>query len=194
MSYRDELKALGKAAGEAAVNIYSRFTAGQLSRDETVEALARLIASANSRAATLADTALAVDLMKQLGTAVPTQGITRPEGDIARLRKASSTVLEKANASPVPEAIIARLARSEALTAAAEAFSEAMRKNRKVKGWVRGVSPNGCQLCEWWWREGRVWPANHPMPTHKGCTCAPKPVVRKSIASTIKTRRMNNAG
>ena len=90
----------------------------------------------------------------------------------------------------VPEAIIARLARAETFTAGQSAYSDGIASSPHTKGWIRGLEPDACQLCRWWWREGRVWPKAHPMPTHKGCTCSPIPVVRAGIKSTGHTRRL----
>src|SRR5699024_3702760 len=42
-------------------------------------------------------------------------------------------------------------------------------------GWTRLLAAAGCELCEWWSRDGRVWPKRHPMPRHKGCKCQQLP-------------------
>ncbi|WP_145982360.1 hypothetical protein [Rhodococcus sp. MTM3W5.2] len=131
--------------------------------------------------------------MLELATPVETAGVVRPVEDLDRLHKASTTVLLVAEASAAPEAIVGRLARSEPLESAARAYGQAIASNKRVKGWIRQRSPGSCQLCEWWWRDGRVWPADHRMPTHKGCTCHQKPVLRDEVQSTGYTRRLNNA-
>ncbi|TSE00663.1 hypothetical protein FOS14_06435 [Skermania sp. ID1734] len=189
MSYRDTLVQLADDTERQALTIYSRFLAGELSRDETVAYLAAVIARGNAQAVTLADLALASELMVQLGEAVPVTGTVLPSGDTDRLTRAASTVLVVAETSPVPDAIVSRLARSEPLETAAKAYSQGMSESKLVRGWVRQKSANACQLCQWWWRDGRVWPASHPMPTHKGCTCTPKPVVRDDIQQLSYTKR-----
>ena len=193
MSYREKLTALGDETERRVLAVYTAYLAGELSHDETVAYIAAVVAQANSSATALADLSLAAELMLTLRTSVETVGVVRPVGDLARLTKAATTVLAIAQASPVPESIVGRLARSEPLEAAAQAYSEAIRKSPHVKGWVRQKSPGACELCTWWWRNGRVWPAAHPMPTHKGCTCSPKPVAATEIQSTEYTRRLTNA-
>lgn len=203
MTYRDTLTNLADRAEQQVLAVYALFRQGVLSRTETVARIAVLVAAGNGRAASLADLALAAELMVALrapvpigGThsRVPLAGTTLAHYvDVDRLTKAAATVLDVADTSDVPEKIVARLARSEPLETAANTYSEAMNRSPLVKGWVRSLSPSACQLCRWWWREGRVWPSEHPMPTHKGCTCTPKPVLREHIASTGYTRRLNNA-
>ncbi|WP_157851082.1 hypothetical protein [Gordonia phthalatica] len=150
--------------------------------------IAQLIAEANGRARNLADMAMAAQMMIELGEPLPVQGVDHPD-EIPRLMKAANTTLTVAETSEVSEAIVARLARSEPLEAAANAAQDAMVRSGLTKGWIRQKSADACQLCEWWWREGRVWPAEHPFQHHKGCTCSPKPVLREGIKETMKTAR-----
>ncbi|WP_099024461.1 structural protein [Mycolicibacterium palauense] len=83
-----------------------------------------------------------------------------------------------------------RLARSEVFETAQNATHEAMQEQDLIEGWVRHMDADPCQLCRWWWRDGRVWPKAHPMPTHKGCNCTQRVVLTESVASTGFTRRL----
>ena len=190
MSFRDEMIALGARSEKVMVEIYRRYVAGLIDRETAVTILADVLAAANSRAVALADLALAAQLMADVQVPVATAGIVRPVDDASRLAKAASTVLVTAEASDVPEAIVARLARSEPFKASQDAFTDAVGKSGITQGWIRGMSPGACQLCRWWWRDGRVWPKQHRMPTHPGCTCTPIPVVRDDIPHTGHTRRL----
>ena len=177
MTYRDALVSLSDDCVKQVMGIYALFVAGTLTEEQTVTAIANIIAVANQRAYALADVALAATIVVQLGQPVATVGVLPSTSDVDRLTKAAATVLKVAEGSEVPEAIVGRLARAEPLETAAGAYSDAMKASPHVGGWVRNISGGACQLCTWWWREGRVWPADHRMPTHKGCTCTPKPVV-----------------
>lgn len=190
MSYRDQLIDLGARSETVLVDIYRRYVEGLIDRDTTVTIIADVIATANSRAVAMADLALAAQLMVDVQQPVATAGLMRPADDVARLAKAAATVLATAEASDVPEAIIARLARSEPYEASQRAFTDAVEASPITRGWIRGLEPDACQLCRWWWREGRVWPKDHRIPTHKGCTCTPIPVVRDDIPHTGYTRRL----
>lgn len=121
------------------------------------------------------DLSLAAALTVQTGQAVAPQGLTAPADDPDRLTKAASTLAALEDVTPERWE---RLARSEPLEAAARAYSDGVRRSPHVTGWTRGLSANACQLCRWWSRDGKVWPDDHPMPTHKGCTCNPAPVTR----------------
>ena len=189
MSFRDELLGLGSRAEAAVVEVYRRYLDATITREQAVELLAVLVQKYNLQAATLADLSLSATLMVETATPVPV-AMTAPPVDLERLSKAASTVLVVAETSEVPEAIVARLARAETFNAGQNAYTEGIATSKATKGWIRGISPNCCQLCRWWWREGRVWPKDHPMPTHKGCTCSPIPVVREGITSTGHTRRL----
>lgn len=179
MTYRDQLQRLGDATAERVVAIVTSWTDGDLTHDEAVAVIAAVIAKANGQAVALADLSLAATLMLQLGKPVTTQGLLPPADDPARLTRAAITLLA---IEGLTQERAARLGHSEPLTAAATAYSDAVRDNRLVTGWTRGLSDNACQLCEWWWREGRVWPDTHPMPTHKGCTCTPIPITERTPA------------
>lgn len=189
MSYTDTLHRLGTASERAVLSVYAAFLDGSLSRADTVAYMAGLIARYNGRARSLADLAMAAELMAALGEPVPATGITMPAGEPARLAKAAGTVLVVAEESDVPQAIVARLARCEPLAAAADTYTDVMIRSGRTRGWTRHISSGACQLCRWWWRDGRVWPAEHPFQHHKGCTCSPKPVVTEGIRETWKTAR-----
>lgn len=188
MAYRDTLAQLAEDSEQTVLAAYHSYLEGLLDREETVQIIAQLIAEANGRARSLADMAMATQMMIELGEPLPVSGVDFPD-ESPRLRKAADTTLTVAEASPVPDAIVGRLARSEPLEAAAEAAQDSMVRSGLTRGWIRQKSANACQLCEWWWREGRVWPAEHPFQHHKGCTCSPKPVLKKGIKETWKTAR-----
>ncbi len=192
MTYQDVLARLGEKTEADVLTVYRRFVAGELDRARAEAIITRIIVAANLRAEAVADLGLSAQLTVELGTEVPASA-EAASTDPVRLRKASSTVLEVAAQSPVPEAIVARLARAEPLEAAARRLSDGISRDKRVKGWVRVMETDACQLCEWWWREGREWPAIHPMQTHKGCMCTQRVVVRKEIQETGFSKRVKAA-
>ncbi len=190
MSYQDELIALADSTDKGVQAVYALYLSGALSAQESIALMAAAIAQANSRAFALADLSLAATIMLGTGDAIPVVGVLPPPDDAVRLSKAATTVLDIARDSDVPEAVVSRLARSEPLESATRAYNEAMPQQPLVKGWVRQLDADPCQLCRWWWREGRIWPADHPMPRHKGCECVQRPVIARDIQSTGFTRRL----
>lgn len=95
-----------------------------------------------------------------------------------RLEKALNTVLADEGLDTVMQ--LERISKSEALTSGRRAYDDAMSREHRVQGWVRGLDGNACQLCTWWWREGQVWHRDHPMPEHTGCLCHPVPTMTKA--------------
>lgn len=188
MAYRDTLIALSERSERQVLAAYRAFLSGAMSRDECVQWIASAVAISNGQANALANLAYASELMTQLGIPAPVANLDPPD-DIERLTKAANTVLSVAEASASSEAIVGRLGRAEPLETAAKSYSDAMIRSGKTLGWTRQLSAGACQLCRWWWREGRVWPAEHPFQHHKGCTCTPKPVIAEGIKETWKTAR-----
>ncbi|MCV7303113.1 hypothetical protein H7J93_26160 [Mycobacterium barrassiae] len=112
-------------------------------------------------------------------------------GKPANFRDATN-VSGDANEKPTnsPDMRLERLARSEVFEAAQQATHDAMQKQLLVEGWVRQFDADPCQLCRWWWREGRIWPKAHPMPRHPGCNCTQRVVLVESVRSTGFTRQL----
>lgn len=73
-----------------------------------------------------------------------------------------------------------RLVTNDYYFTAQETTHQAMQaQDNLIIGWTRDMEATACQLCRWWDRDGRVWPVTHRMPTHKGCACSQKPVIKK---------------
>jgi len=174
VNYRDLVQRLGEATAERVVAIWSSYVEGDLTHGEALDLIAVTIAAANERATVLADLGLAATLTMTTRTPVLPHGLTRPQRDVQRLHRAARTLL---SITDVSEERVARLGRSEPLTAAQEARGDGLAKSTLVDGWTRNVSGSACQLCTWWSRDGRVWPKDHTMPRHKGCTCTQTPVL-----------------
>lgn len=172
MTYRDTLLGLAEDTERRVLAVFASYLDGDVDRDTAVRLIATIIAKANSGAASLADLSLAATLMLQQAEPVATVGILAAADDVDRLQKAATTLLAIDN---VTTQRVARLARCEPLDAAAKAMNQGIQDQPTVVGWVRGLEPDACQLCRWWWREGQVWPADHPMPHHTGCTCVQVP-------------------
>lgn len=189
MTYRDTITSLAGQAEDAALELFARWEAGDLSDEQFEALLAALVARSNSRAASVADLALAAAVAVAVRRAIAPLGIVTPAGDPQRLRRATRTLREALPDTPDPRARVARLARAEPLDMAARTYSEGIARSRHVEGWVRGLSPSACELCTWWARDGRVWPKTHAMPTHKGCTCVPIPTVSEVPIKPVETTR-----
>ncbi|CAM3542484.1 hypothetical protein [Isoptericola cucumis] len=186
MTYRDALQALSSETEAKVLAIYAAFSEGSITYDEAAAAIAAVVVKGNARAVALADLALAANLMTALRKPVATLGLALPDGEPARLHKAATTLLAIREVTPER---VARLGRVEPLEAGQRAFSEGIARSGSVEGWVRNKSASACQLCTWWSRDGRVWPAGHPMPRHKGCSCTQTIVHVDRVQETAAGRK-----
>ncbi|MGM0700385.1 MAG: hypothetical protein ACQEVD_16185 [Actinomycetota bacterium] len=100
-----------------------------------------------------------------------------PDTATERLTKAATTILGSGLDTRMQ---VERLAAGETLAAAHRTYADTMAATPHVTGWTRGLDGGACELCQWWARDGRVWPSDHPMPTHTGCKCHPVPTVRRT--------------
>ena len=189
MSYRDLLVKLGDTTAEKVLNIYRLMDAGDVSRFDAIALMATLIGKSQAKAIALAETSLAAELT--LATLQPVAVVaTQSKPDVTAVRHAVITTLGTAKTTPDIEARLERVVRGITYKAATDAYNGGVSRSKLVSGWVRDLEPDACEMCVWWWRDGRVWPKEHPMPTHTGCTCSPKPVLAEHVEATMKTKAM----
>lgn len=194
--YQVQTEAVAANTQTKVLAIWAALQAGKLTAAAAEELIAAVINRANAAATTLADVFLSLQIEQASGRPTPATGLA-PADNQERLVKAANTILsapEPAEGEPdQPSMRLERLARSEPLAAAQTATTTAMQSQPLVEGWTRQMDADPCQLCRWWWRDGRIWPKEHPFQTHKGCNCQPKVVLAEHIQSTGYTRRLENA-
>lgn len=178
MGFLDRLVRLVTNAQNKSVAIWTAYA-----EDETIDAatasavLATQIQQTNSAASNLASLAFSAKQSAALHRFTPAPAIVRPD-ELPRLHKATNTVLQVAHDSPDPQAIVARLVRSESLNAAAEAFSIEVAQSFHAVGYRRQLNGDTCERCVRWARGGKLFKPDTYFPTHPGCDCMPEPVFR----------------
>lgn len=214
--YQAGTDALAAATQSQALQVYTAYQAGRITREQAVSLIAAVVNLSNAAAVSLADAGLSVQIEQATGIPTPATGIA-PTDAAERLEKAVDTILGDERRPAADEQVVSdmlslapgdqvadqvetapdstqmrieRLARSEPLEAAQNATIEAIQQQPLVEGWTRQMDADPCQLCRWWWREGRIWPKEHPFQSHKGCNCTPKVVLAENIESTMYTRRL----
>lgn len=190
MNYEMTLRNLSDKTKDLLLRLWSGVEQGALTRDEFPNVAAQVVAVANERGRAAAEIALNGYLTAAAGEVTTPVVVAPVVDDRDRLEKAFMTILA------TDQDIIMQLERIgvvEPLEAAARRLSLGIQRDQRVKGWIREMDSDACQLCRWWWREGREWPAEHPMPTHKGCVCTQLPITRHKIASTVYTRKLERA-
>lgn len=186
MNDSELLEQIGTAHGARIAEAYRRMTdAAVLSRRERLVLLDMLVQSVE--AARIDGIAMAGRNLEELGIEVA-PGYLRPTSQagwqaernaavqrIGKTRQRFDKALETILAGGVDGDALMRLERlalSETVEAARGTLAETMRGTELMEGWVRELDSDPCELCRWWWRDGRVWPADHAIPVHKGCCCA----------------------
>ena len=192
MSYRDILVNLGDTTEAKVLKVYALMDAGKLTYIEAVGVMSTLIGKAQARAVALAETSLAAELTLRTLTPVAVVA-TSVAPNMTKVRGAVRVVLATTASTPDPAGRIARMVRGITYKAASDAYSEGISKSALVEGWSRGLEPDACQMCRWWWREGRVWPSSHVMPAHSGCTCFPVPELAARVIP-VSRNAMNRSG
>ena len=186
MTYEQVIAAVGQDAADRIVAFLD--TDPPPSGEAVVEYVALVVGAANATAATAAVLSLMQAVADALAVPVRMPATPVPPSahhtDLDRLRAAAATVLMLSQNDPAGR--LRRLALAETADSAADAYSRALTSDDRVVGWTRALDSGACQLCRWWWREGRVWPRNHPMPRHKGDLCAQKPVTEQNGADDAR--------
>lgn len=183
--YQVDTDRLAADTERAVLAIYQRWATGDIDRDTAALLIAAAINRANASATVLADVWLAAQIEHAASVPATTVGILAADNS-ERLLKAAGTVLAEPDTA---DTRLARLARAEPLDAGQQATTEAIKEQPMVQGWTRQMDADPCQLCRWWWREGRIWPKAHPFQRHKGCNCQPRIVLARNIKSTRYTRK-----
>ena len=189
MSYMEALVNLGEVTGRELSRLLKAYLAGEVSMSQLVDLSTVTISLAQQQGRIMAEVSLlswmtANGLAEQPAAARPIPHYA----DSDRVRSGVQTIMERGVIDPDQvDMQLQRLGYSESVESSQRAMSAAMQESGVVDGWTRGLEPDACQLCQWWARDGQVWPVNHSMPTHKGCCCTPIPT-NESVGHIVRRR------
>lgn len=190
MTYEATLLKLADGTERVILQLWDAVAQGVLTVDEFRALAADLVQLANSQGAAVAQLAFRAYLEAHDRAPARVTSTTWPAGEQQRLDQALATIL----GSDLDTAMqLGRLARNEPLDAAASAYQAELDASPRVSGWRRQVETDGCQLCQWWARERRVFQPSHRMPRHPGCTCHQVPVVDEQTTNYQTTRQARRA-
>lgn len=184
MTYMEALEKLGKTTEREIRRLFGLYLGAEITSSLFVELGTVAVSLGQQQGRYMAELSLLSWLDAHKGSAKPVAAKPIEHyQDSDRVRKGLETVIADGVVDPDETARrLERLAFSETVESSQRSFGAAMAKAPEVKGWVRGLEPDACELCNWWSRDGRVWPADHTMPTHKGCVCTPIPMSTDRIA------------
>ncbi|MDX1873987.1 hypothetical protein SBI67_17840 [Mycolicibacterium sp. 120266] len=164
----------------------ARIVHAHRSKAERVARLVALLQRSNAAATALADASASRQLEALTGRATPAAGVL-PTDDSERLLKAARTALEDRTTSLDR---VTRLARSEPLQTAQQAFTQASSGMRVGRGgyigWIRQTNAGACELCQHWARGGRVFPPDHGMARHPSCACVQRLVISPTKPKQVR--------
>lgn len=172
MTFDERVTAVIDVFGTKAVQLTHAYREGAITDTELIDALTALTVRSRDQAAIEALRVLQ-DYLKDGGL------LFAPALPAYRARAHRQAFRTALTADGDTLMKIQRIITAESLDSAHIAYQKALAGTRGVDGWIRGMNADACELCQWWWRKGRVWPKTHVMPTHKGCTCHQVPVIAK---------------
>ena len=170
-----ELGKLSDSTAERVTGLLELLEKGLIHREDLPYLAASLTSLGAEQSAALVLRELAEITAQATGTIPVIPEVSRKALDPAKVAGAVTTVLEGA-AEDIPVRLH-RLVRGAVTEAAQQTRATAIRETETYEGWTRGMDSDACQLCTWWSRDGRVWPKDHTMPTHPGCTCVQVPAI-----------------
>lgn len=177
MNITEALATIRDSAGASAEQLFRQLRTAGVTDEAAARAIATRVAASNLKAGAYGE-ALAGKSLHTLGTRaprLPASSIAHA-ADRTRLTDAAATILgriDPTDRSTLERAAmeVARLGSSEAVATTQQTYREGMTRSGAVNGWTRALEADACDLCEWWERDGKVWPLDHDMPTHPGCCC-----------------------
>lgn len=174
MTYEANVAALGEKTAKIIEGLWATHQAGGLSFEEFSATATRVLVSAQAKGVAISELTLA-GYFQQAGLAVPAfQGLQAVDSTDG-LSKAVNTIA----ASELDTVMqLKRLATAEVFEAAGNGYQKAMQRQKRVKGYTRGLDSGACELCRWLYKDGFVYLAEQPMNRHKGCLCHPVPAFR----------------
>lgn len=177
---------LGDRTARQVVDVLEQVVSGTIPASDLPELAVILMELGGDQAAALTVSELAAELAAIVGPSADLPSLSHASGNVNRSKALQATQTIMAGDAAEHAMRLERLSRSVVAEAGQRGRTSALRSSTLVEGWTRGLDSDSCELCGWWSRGGRVWPKDHHMPTHPGCTCVQVPVVRSDIAGVSR--------
>jgi hypothetical protein len=187
VGYQDSLDALRTTTDRQVSAAWRALKSGALTEPQFVELSTAYIVRANNAAAAIADLSLSVELLRITGETYAPLGVMPRSYDAKVTARGMKSLLKESSTGVDIDERLSRFAKSAPLDAATNAYGQAIAQSTAVEGYVRQMDGDPCQLCRWWYRDGRVWQKDHPMPRHKGCECVQRIIVTEKAKSATRS-------
>ena len=189
LRFEDMLEQLRDQGRRSVLNTWRLYEDGLIDYDTFIDVASTLLAHIAERGAAYGRLSyhqiIATMTGGEIGATSSNVGVIREMTTPTGVGRALDTI-----AKGEPERILTRLARLGSIVPIEETqagYAEELQADPKIEGWIRGLNDTACELCEFWYWDGRIWPKDHPMPTHKGCMCQQIPAWSE-VSETQKSR------
>ena len=191
LRYEDMLTRLGGQGRGALLNTYRLHTAGLIDRQTFLAASSELMQHINTQGRAYGrlsyESASSViadrdPLVERAAT------VDNPNTSTVKIQQSLETILD--GDQEQIEQRLERLGNTLPIDETQAGYAAQLQADDLATGWTRLLDAEGCELCEWWARDGRIWPKRHPMPRHKGCKCQQLPAYHEAATSTEYTRKL----
>lgn len=191
-SFQRQLEQLGENTRRAVMGTYRSMTAAGLDTAAAIEVLTPVLqrGAMESEAMARAELARVLDRMG-LADTMDTGAVSFTDADPDRTRQALTTALDDDEHALMR---LERLARSAPMEAAQRELTTAMQATRGIVAYVRVLESDACELCQWLYRDGFMYPIERPLTTHPGCLCTARPVTGGEYAEWAGRRYGGDSG
>ena len=185
------LTRLGGQGSGALLNTYRLYTAGLVDRQTFLAVSSELMQHINTqgraygRLSYESASSVMADREPRLERAAT---VDNPNTSTVKIQQSLETILD--GDQEQIEQRLERLGKTLPIDETQAGYAAQLQADDLATGWTRLLDAAGCELCEWWARDGRVWPKRHPMPRHKGCKCQQLPEYAHAASSTEYTRKL----
>lgn len=179
-SFQRSLEQLGRNSQRAVTQTYNSMRAAGLDRAAVVEVLTPVLQRSAMEGEAMARAELS-RVLERMGItdALDTGAVSFMAADSERIGKALGTALADDTQAVMR---LERLARADPMNAAQSELNRAMQATSAIVAYVRVLESDACELCNWLYRDGFMYPKDRPLTTHPGCVCTARPVTGKEYA------------
>lgn len=168
------LVTIGDRASRGLLDALDQYRQGRLDEQALTTAISSLLASANSYGRHYGDV-FATSVLRLTDPAAVSAGALAPADELERLGKAASTLVSALGEDGIEDRLT-RIGNAEPAHAAQQVVVQTYAENG-VAGYTRGVNVGACELCQWLYKDGYVYPTGQAMHQHAGCRCVAIPSV-----------------
>lgn len=180
MSYEDTLRRLGETTSNSVAAIFDQWQRGEITQKTAAGLIETVVLVAKQQGANFGVLSFQAFMKTTTGTAAKfaADTVALSGGEKKAMQIAINVAMRK-SLEDMPLAL-QLLSFNAPVNATNESFRRAMKRDSRADGYSRGLEGSACELCQWLYKDGYVYPVNKPMYRHPGCVCSQVPVIRNN--------------